>query len=134
MFLIPVTSFITFLQFFQICALVYRPFRSFRFFVNFCVARTLWVKRHLDVVLEVLQVVGSKFLFYKTCRYLPWKKRNIEVSKNFNFGNLKRTYFSQGIQCKKKIEAYKCLGGKRPLFINRLGKPQKKNPPLMAWG
>ena len=29
-------------------------------FKKFCVARTFWVERHLDVVLEVLQVVGSK--------------------------------------------------------------------------
>ena len=40
-------------------------------FMIFCVARTFWVERHLDVVLKVLQVVGSKFIFYKTCRYLP---------------------------------------------------------------
>ena len=40
-------------------------------FMKFCVARTFWVECHLDVVLEVLQVVGSKFLFYKTCRDLP---------------------------------------------------------------
>ena len=31
-------------------------------FMKFCVARTFWVERHLDVVLQVLQVVGSKFL------------------------------------------------------------------------
>ena len=41
-------------------------------FMKFCVARTFWVERHLDVVLQVLQVVGLKFLFYKTCRDLPW--------------------------------------------------------------
>ena len=28
--------------------------------MKFCVAQTFWVERHLDVVLEVLQVVGSK--------------------------------------------------------------------------
>ena len=55
-------------------------------FMKFCVVRTFWVERHLDVVLEVLQVVGLKFLFFKTCRELPLeeleeKKRNIEVSK-----------------------------------------------------
>ena len=31
-------------------------------FMKFCVARTFWVERHLDVVLEVLQVVGSKLV------------------------------------------------------------------------
>ena len=40
-------------------------------FMKFCVTRTFWIERHLDFVLEVLKVVGSKFLFYKTCRYLP---------------------------------------------------------------
>ena len=30
-----------------------------------------FVEHHLDVILEVLQVVGSKFLFHETCRYLP---------------------------------------------------------------
>ena len=39
--------------------------------MKFCVARTFLVERHLDVVLEVLQVVGSKFLFYKICWDLP---------------------------------------------------------------
>ena len=43
-------------------------FLSFR---KFCVAQTFFVERHLDVVLEVLQVVGSKYLFSETCRYLP---------------------------------------------------------------
>ena len=42
-------------------------------FMKFCVARTFWVEQNLDVVLEVLQVVGSKNFFYKTCRYLPKK-------------------------------------------------------------
>ena len=32
-------------------------------FMKFCVAQTFFVERHLDVVLEVHQVVGSKFLF-----------------------------------------------------------------------
>ena len=41
--------------------------------MKFCVAQFFCIKRHLDVVLEVLQVVGSKFLFYKTCRCLHWK-------------------------------------------------------------
>ena len=74
--------------------------------MKFCVAGTFWVKRHLDVVLKVLQVVGESF-FYKTCRYLfnrktHWKNdcfinegekkiKNIEISKFENFGNLKRT-------------------------------------------
>ena len=40
--------------------------------MHFCLARTFWVERHLDVVLEVLQVVGSKLLFYNTCKYLKW--------------------------------------------------------------
>ena len=39
--------------------------------MKFCVAQTFWVERHLDVVLEVLQVVESKFPFYKTYKYLP---------------------------------------------------------------
>ena len=39
--------------------------------MKFFVAQTFWVERHLDVVLEVLQVVGSNFLFHETCRYLP---------------------------------------------------------------
>ena len=30
--------------------------------MKFCVAQTFWVEPHLDVVLEVLQVVGLKFL------------------------------------------------------------------------
>ena len=38
--------------------------------MKFCVAPTFWVELNLDVVLEVLQVVGLKFLFYKTCRYV----------------------------------------------------------------
>ena len=42
--------------------------------MKFCVARTSWVERHLDVVLKVLQVVGSKFIFYETCRYLPFER------------------------------------------------------------
>ena len=33
-------------------------------FMKFCVARTFWVERHLDFVLEVLQMVGSKFLCF----------------------------------------------------------------------
>ena len=37
----------------------------------FCVVQPFWVERHLDVVLEVLQMVRSKFLLYETCRYLP---------------------------------------------------------------
>ena len=98
-------------------------------FMKFCVARTFWVERHLDVVLEVLQV-GSKFLFYKTCRDLPledslkklwwllkkwgryltfWtlekkEKRNIEVSKFFNFGKLKK---QKKQQKKRNIEVSK---------------------------
>ena len=40
-------------------------------FMKFCLARTFWVELHLGVILEVLQMVGSKFIFYKTCRYLP---------------------------------------------------------------
>ena len=32
-------------------------------FMKFCVAQTLFVERRLDVVFEVLKVVGSKFLF-----------------------------------------------------------------------
>ena len=32
--------------------------------------RKNWVEGHLDVVLEVLQVVGSNF-FFEICRYLP---------------------------------------------------------------
>ena len=67
----PVTSFLTFLHFSQKCARVYRPVRSFCSFMKFCLAQTFWVERHLDVVLDVLQVVGSKFLFFKTCRELP---------------------------------------------------------------
>ena len=39
-------------------------------FMKFCVAWTFWVERHLDVVLEVLQVVGPNLFFYETCRYL----------------------------------------------------------------
>ena len=42
------------------CSRLYRPFQSFCFFMKFCVAQTFWVERHLDVVLEVLQVDGSK--------------------------------------------------------------------------
>ena len=35
--------------------------------------KSVWVERYLDVVLEVLQVVGSKFQnVYKTCRYLTF--------------------------------------------------------------
>ena len=41
---------------------VYRPFRSF--LMKFCEAQTFRVERHLDVVLEVLQMVGSKLLFF----------------------------------------------------------------------
>ena len=48
--------------------------------MKFCVARTVWVKHHLDVLLEFLQVVGSKFLFFKTCRYLPQE----DSLKNYN--------------------------------------------------
>ena len=33
-------------------------------FMWFCIAQTFWVELHLDVVLEVLKVAGSKFLFY----------------------------------------------------------------------
>ena len=36
------------------------------FFMKFCVAQTFWVERHLDVVLEVLQVVGSIYHIWKT--------------------------------------------------------------------
>ena len=36
--------------------------------MQFCVAQPFWVERHLDVDLEVLLVVKSKFLLYKTCR------------------------------------------------------------------
>ena len=39
--------------------------------MKFSVAQTFFVKRHLNVVLEDLQVVGSKLLFDETCRYLP---------------------------------------------------------------
>ena len=46
-------------------------FRVISSFMKFCEARTFWVERHLDVDLEVLQVIGSKFLFFKTCRELP---------------------------------------------------------------
>ena len=42
-------------------------------FLKFYVAQTFFVERHLDGVLEVLQWVGSKFLFYETCRYLPYE-------------------------------------------------------------
>ena len=40
------------------------PSGNFVFYVFyvFCIARTFWDERHLDVVLEVLQVVGSKFV------------------------------------------------------------------------
>ena len=79
------TSFLTFLLFFQKCAQVHITLPVILSFMKFCVVRTFWVERHLDVVLEVLQVVGLKFLFFKTCRELPLedlkKKRNIEVSK-----------------------------------------------------
>ena len=43
----------------------------FSSFMKFCAAQTFLVERHRDVVLEVIQVAGSKFLFYETCRYLP---------------------------------------------------------------
>ena len=33
-------------------------------FIKFCVARTFFVERHLDAVLERLQVVESKFLYF----------------------------------------------------------------------
>ena len=46
------------------------PSGHFVFYEILCSSNFL-VKHHLDVVLEVLQVVGSKFLFYKTCRDLP---------------------------------------------------------------
>ena len=45
------------------------PFSHF-ILMKFCVARTFWVEHHLDVVLEVLQVVGSK-PGSEACRYLP---------------------------------------------------------------
>ena len=39
------------------------------------------------VVLEVLQVVGSKFLFHKTCRYLPLHRKKLLMTDIFNFLN-----------------------------------------------
>ena len=70
-------------------------------FMKICVARTFLVERHLDVVLEVLQVVqGSKFLFYKICWDLPledslkklrWLLQKMrEIFKFLNFGKKKK--------------------------------------------
>ena len=54
------------MHFSQKFARVYRPFRLFSFFMIFCVARTFCFKRHLDVVLEVLQRwLDKSFLFTK---------------------------------------------------------------------
>ena len=65
----------SFLAFFAIFSKM-RPNKSVYILslMKFWVARTFWVERHLDVVLEVFQVVGSKFLFYKTYRYLLTEK------------------------------------------------------------
>ena len=42
------------------------PLQVISSFVKFCVTRTFWVELRPDVVLEALQVAGSKFLtFYK---------------------------------------------------------------------
>ena len=35
--------------------------------MKFCVARSFGVERHLDVILDVLQVVGSKNVFFSQC-------------------------------------------------------------------
>ena len=56
-------------------------------FMKFCVARTFLVERHLDVVLEVPLVVGSKLIFYKTCRYIKSRMiafKNVENLKSEN--------------------------------------------------
>ena len=63
-------------------------------FMKFCVAQIFFVECHLDVVLEVLQVVGSEFLFlmreiFNFLNFGKKREKNIEVSKNINFGNLK---------------------------------------------
>ena len=42
---------------------VYRPFRFV--FYEFCVARTFWVKRHLDVVLQAKTIINNYFRFSK---------------------------------------------------------------------
>ena len=44
-------------------------------FMKYCVDQTLWVEHHLDVVLKVLQVVWSKFIFTKLLDTYHWKIR-----------------------------------------------------------
>ena len=63
-FSVPVTPFLTFLHFSQKCAEYVDP--SGLSFMKFCVARTFWVKRHLDVVLQAKSIINyfrfSQFL------------------------------------------------------------------------
>ena len=60
-FFVPVTSFLTFLQFSQKMRHSILTLLVILSFMKFCVDQTFWVECQLDVVLEVLQVVGSKF-------------------------------------------------------------------------
>ena len=49
-------------------------------FMKFCVAQTIFCQKHLDIVLEVLQVVESKFLLMKLVdiyqRKIHFKKKD----------------------------------------------------------
>ena len=62
-------------------------------FMKFCVSRTFCVERHLEVVLEVLQVVGSKFLFFKLVENYHWKthwKKYDDCGRYFTFWTLEK--------------------------------------------
>ena len=68
-------------------------------------ARTFWVDLHQDVVLEVPQLVGSKFLFTKLVDIFHMKSfRNLQ---NLRFGNLK-IYITNLINSINKVENYQC--------------------------
>ena len=47
------------------------PSSHYVFYEILCSSNFFFVELHLDVVLEVLQVVGFKFINNKTCRQIP---------------------------------------------------------------
>ena len=61
-------------------------------FIKFCVARTFLVELHLDVVLKVFQVVGSKKLQY--FNLLNFGEEEFRIFQNLRFGKVKTSYRS----------------------------------------
>ena len=69
-----------------------RGFQDENGVIKFCVARTFLVELHLDVVLKVFQVVGSKKLQY--FNLLNFGEEEFRIFRNLRFGKVKTSYRS----------------------------------------